>query len=87
MNYNSVIRTPYHQLPVTLLNKAMHQKMYREQHCTECGMPIAEITDKIITVFDGNTPIEKLIPDVIGIVEIHCKRHTCKQFFRMEFAV
>lgn len=86
MNSDTLIRTPYHQLPITLINKAMKQKMYRQLHCTECGWPIVDITDKIITVFDGATPIEKLIPDDIGIVETHCKRSNCKQYFRMEFA-
>lgn len=78
--------TPYNQQPITVVIKAIKQKVFRQAHCFECGQPIAEITDKIITTFDGATPIEHLLPDDMGLIEVHCKRHTCKQYYRMEFA-
>lgn len=81
-----ITRTPYNEQPITVVMKATRQKVFREAHCWECGMPIAEITDKIVTVFDGVTPLIQLEPDRMGIVELHCNRHTCKQYYRMEFA-
>lgn len=84
---NTLIRTPYHELPITIVNKAMRQKTYRQLHCLECGQPIADITDKIVVVIDGETVIEQLEPSRIGIVELHCPRHQCKQYYRMEFAI
>lgn len=80
-------RTPYSQLPITLLNKALEQKYYRQLHCIECGWPLAEITDKVIMLSDSGTSFEKLLPDAIGLIELHCKRHNCKQYYRMEFAI
>lgn len=80
-------RTPYNEMPQTYVLKAVQQKVFRQLHCIECGWPLADITDKVIVTFDGNTPVEKLIPDRIGLVEIHCKRHQCKQFVRLEFAI
>lgn len=78
--------TPYNEQPITVVLKSMKQKVFRQAHCWECGMPVAEITDKIVTVFDGVTPIEQLRADTFGVVEFHCKRHACKQYYRMEFA-
>lgn len=79
--------TPYNELPITLAIKATRQKVYRELHCMECGNPIAEITDKVVFAFDGETEFERLEPNRIGVVNLHCKRHSCKQYFRLEFAV
>lgn len=85
---NVVTRTPYSQLPITLINKAMEQKYYRQLHCLECGWPIADITDKVLVILsDTGTVIEKLLPNAIGLIELHCKRHDCKQYYRMEFAI
>lgn len=87
MNDYSIIRTPYHQQPITIVLKAIKQKAYRQLHCLECGQPIADITDKVLMTFDGDTPVQTYEPDRLGLIEIHCPRHQCKQFFRMEFAV
>jgi hypothetical protein len=65
----------------------MKQKVYRHLHCMECGMPIADITDKVVMAYDGATTFDSLIPEAIGLVEIHCPRSSCKQFFRMEFSL
>lgn len=82
-----IVRSPYSQMPITLINKAVRQKYMRQLHCMECGWPIADITDKVVMAMDGNTQIGDLPINSIGIVEIHCPRHTCKQFYRMEFAL
>jgi hypothetical protein len=79
-------RTPYNELPITVVSKAVRQKSFRQLHCIECGLPIADITDKVVVLFDDVTPVEKLVPDVMGIVEIHCGRHHCKQYYRLEFS-
>lgn len=81
-----VQRTPYNEQPITVVLKAVQQKAYRHVHCSECGMPYADITDKILTMFDGNTIISTYEPNRIGLIEVHCPRHTCKQYYRMEFA-
>lgn len=83
----TVIRTPYHMLPITIVLKAIKQKVYRQLHCLECGQPIADITDKVLMTFDGDTPMETYSPDRIGLIEVHCNRHQCKQYYRMEMAV
>lgn len=87
MSPGAVVRTPYHRQPITLVFKAVKQKIYRQAHCLECGQPFADITDKIVTVFDGETELGQMSPDKLGIIEIHCPRHQCKQYYRMEFAV
>jgi len=74
-------------MPITIVNKAMRQKVYRDLFCIECKWPLAQITDKIVLVSDGGMQIEELIPNNFGIVETHCGNHRCKQFYRMEFAV
>lgn len=80
-------RTPYHQLPITLVRKSIHQPMLRQLHCLECGWPIADITDKVVVVFDGETMIDRIVPNAIGITEVYCHRHQCKQRYRLEFAL
>lgn len=82
-----ISRTPYNELPITLVMKAVRQKVYRNLHCFECGMPIAQITDKIVVAFDGDTEIARYEPDRIGVVDMRCDRHTCKQHYRLEFAI
>lgn len=84
---SSTVRTPYHKQPITIVMKAIRQKTYRKLHCYECGQPFADISDKVIIAFDGETPVSRYEPDRIGMVEIHCTRHQCKQYYRMEFAV
>lgn len=86
MNNYQAIRTPWHQMPITVVMKATQQKVYRKMHCVNCGMPIADITDRIVMMFDGVTPFEQLEPDQFGIIEVHCDRHICKQYYRLEFA-
>lgn len=66
--------------------KAMKQKMYRQLHCQECGQPYADITDKVVMAFDGESDMTRYEPDRIGLVEVHCPRHQCKQYYKLEFA-
>lgn len=87
MNPYQPIRTPYNQQPITIVLKAVRQKVFRQLHCLECGMPIADITDKVLMTFDGDTPIATYEPDRMGLIEIHCNRHQCKQYYRMEMAI
>lgn len=83
----STLRTPYHQLPITYVMKAVKQKMFRQLHCIECGWPVADITDKVVMIYDGDIPVDRLEPSLIGIAEIRCHRHQCKQYYRLEFAM
>jgi hypothetical protein len=84
---NARIATPYYDMPITLVQKATNHKVFRQVHCLECGMPFAEITDKIITILDFDTPIDMLIPNVLGVVACHCPRKACQQRYRFEFAL
>jgi hypothetical protein len=87
MNPKRVFRTPYHQQAITVVLKATKQKIYRHMHCIECGMPFADITDKVLMTFDGDTPISTYEPDKIGLIEVHCPRHQCKQYYKLEMAI
>lgn len=87
MQIDSLIRTPWHQVPITIVNKAMRQKVYRTLFCVECAWPLAQITDKVVVISDNDTEISQLMPDNIGLVETHCQNHRCKQYYRMEFAL
>ena len=55
-------------------------------HCMECGMPFVDITDKALLVFDGSTPLASYDTTKVGLIDIHCPRHQCKQYYRMEMA-
>lgn len=78
--------TPYHEMPITVALKAVRQKVYREAHCIECGMPFCTITDKVVTIMDFDTPVMDLRPDIIGVVGAYCPRRQCQQRYRFEFA-
>ena len=85
MHVDSIIRTPWHKLPISILMKSREQKVYRKIHCLSCGMPIGDITDQVLMLSDSSTPVAELHPDHMGVIEVHCPRHTCKQYFRYEF--
>lgn len=87
MNEYTVIRNPLNQLPITLVNKAIRQKLRRPLHCLECGKTLCFITDKVILVADIPDDVSRLVPDAIGIVDIQCQQHVCKQQYRLEFAL
>jgi hypothetical protein len=79
-------RTPYHELPIVLAMKAVGQKYFRELHCLECGFPIIGISDKVLMASDSTSTVVQN-DAAFGPAEIHCKRHTCKQRYRLEFAL
>ncbi len=83
----TISKTPYYKMPITIVQKAVQNKVFRQVHCLECGMPFAEITDKVVTVLDFDTPIEMLHPDNMGVVGTYCTRRACQQRYRFEFAV
>ena len=78
-------RTPYYELPITLVQKATRTKVYRKLHCLECGMPFAEITDKVVAILDFASPLAEMSPDGLGVVACHCPRKICQQRYRFEF--
>lgn len=83
--YHEDRRTPYTEQPITIVLKAIKQKVLREMHCIECGWPLGAITDKILLTFDGETQTDEFAPDRLGVIAIRCKR--CKQNFKIEIAV
>jgi hypothetical protein len=83
----NMVRTPYAQMPVTLVYKSIKQKVFRNLHCLECGMPIAQISDKVVMAYDGTDDMARHEPDRFGVVEMRCDRHICKQRYRLEFAL
>jgi hypothetical protein len=87
MNQSTVIRTPLHRQPISLVFKSIQQKVHRPIHCIECGYTIAQVTDKVVIASDGTIPLSRLDPDQFGIIDLRCKYHTCKQFYRLELAL
>lgn len=83
----NMVRTPYAQMPITLVYKAMQQKVFRDLHCMECGMPILQVTDKVVMGYDGTDEMARYEPNQFGVVEARCDRHICKQRYRLEFAL
>lgn len=82
MNVSITIRTPYHQLPINLGYYSIDRKVYRDQFCIECGHPFMSISDKYMTITDGNTPVEYMRRND-RVLEARCKNHYCKQYFRV----
>lgn len=75
-------RTPYNTLPIALSYVSMNRKLYRDQHCIECGQPFLAVSDKILAIDDGGVPIEYLRSGE-RVLEARCKRHSCKQYYRV----
>jgi len=82
MNADTHIRTPYNQMPITLVYKSIDRKLYRDQFCQECGHPYMAISDKVVTVYDGNIPID-MLRGVDKLIETRCKYHYCKQYYNL----
>lgn len=82
MNSDALIRTPYHQLHISLVLRALDRKVYRDQFCVECGQPFIAISDKFVTILDSSMPLE-LMRTGDRVIEARCKRHTCKQYYRL----
>ncbi len=79
----SYIRTPYYNMPVSWVLKSMDAKQLRDQYCGECGRPFMSISDKVVRVYDGNIPVDKLRLEE-RVIEARCKYHYCKQYYRIE---
>lgn len=82
-NALSFSRTPWNQLPIALVYRSLDRKLYRDQYCIECGHPFMSISDKYVSVIDGNLPIDKLRTEQ-RIIEARCRHSRCQQYFRVE---
>lgn len=78
----SVKRTPYNQMPITMVLKSIDRKLYRDLYCLECGHPFVAISDKVIALLDSTPPIDKL-RETEQVVEARCRFHYCRQYYRM----
>jgi hypothetical protein len=75
-------KTPYNEMPMTMVLKSIDRKVYRDIFCSECGHPFMAITDKIVTILDSNIPTD-MLRDSERIVETRCKHHYCKQRYNL----
>lgn len=78
----STVRTPYNQMPITMVYKSIDRKIYRDQYCQECGHPYMAISDKVVTVFDSNIPVD-MLREHDRLIETRCRFHTCKQRYNL----
>lgn len=78
-----ITKTPYHELPITMVLKSIDRKVYRDQFCLECGHPFFAISDKFIRIYDGAVPIEMLRENE-RVIEQRCEHTYCKQFYRLD---
>lgn len=76
------IRTPYNQLPINLGYYSIDRKIYRDQYCIECGHPFMAISDKFVSIIDGNIPVDQLRTKE-RVIEARCRFHPCKQHYRI----
>ncbi len=83
ISVTTTIRTPYNQMPFSLVLKSIDRKLYRDQYCIECGHPFMAISDKYVSMYDGNIPVDKL-REGERIIEARCRHHYCKQYYRIE---
>lgn len=82
MNLDSFVRTPYHQMHITMALRSINRKIYRDQFCIECGHPFMAISDKFVTIQDARIPVEHLREND-RIIETRCKFHQCKQYYNI----
>lgn len=80
-------RSPYYQLPLTLSLKSLSVKYLAELHCLFCGMPFLEVSDQVVMVSDSVSDASSFGESQFGPQSMRCKRHTCKQYYRTEFAL
>jgi hypothetical protein len=80
-------RSPYYQVPITLSLKSISQKFLVDLHCLFCGMPFIQVSDQVVMVSDAFSDPASFGAGEFGPATVHCKRHTCKQRFRVEFAL
>lgn len=82
MNLDSFVRTPYHQMHITMVYRSIDRKVYRDQYCLECGRPFMAISDKFVSLIDATIPTE-LLRNGERVIETRCKNHTCKQYYKL----
>ena len=77
-----ILKTPYNQMPFTLVLKSIDRNLYRDQYCIECGHPFMAISDKFVTLYDGTTPVDKLRQND-RVLEHRCRFTHCEQYYRI----
>lgn len=82
MNGNSIVRTPYYQMPITMALKSTDRKVYRDLYCIECGRPFIAISDKFISIIDAAFPVQ-IARSNERVLEARCGSHTCKQRYHI----
>lgn len=82
MNIDSMIRTPFHTMPIALVYASIDRKVWRDQYCIECGHPFIAISDKYISIQDGGLAIDTLRSGD-KVLEARCKDSRCKQRYRV----
>lgn len=82
MNVDKLIRTPYHEIPITLSVKAIDRKVWRDQYCVECGKPFIAINDKFVSIIDAAFPVQ-LARGRELVIEARCGFHYCKQRYNI----
>jgi len=78
MRIDAIIRTPYHQMPITLALKSVDRKVYRDQYCIECGHPFITISDKYVSIVDAAIPVQ-MLRGGDRMIGGRCNSHQCKQ--------
>ena len=79
----TVARPPYHTMAISMVYRSIDRKVYRDQYCIECGHPFFAISDKVVTIYDGEIPVDKMREDE-KVIEARCRHHDCKQYYRLE---
>ena len=82
MNVDTQIRTPYHEVPMTLVLKSIDRKAYRDIYCMECGRPFLSISDKFVSIIDAAFPVQMARPKEM-IIGPRCGNHYCKQRYNI----
>ena len=82
MNVDTLIRTPYNTLPITMALKSIDRKVYRDLYCIECGRPFIAISDKFISIIDAAFPVQ-MARGGERVIEARCSNHRCKQYFHV----
>lgn len=82
MNKDTLIRTPYHQMHITLALRSVDRKVWRDQYCTECGRPFIAISDKFVSIIDAAFPVQ-MARGRERVLEARCGNHYCKQYYHI----
>lgn len=83
ISHTTLRRAFYNELPISLVYRSLNRKLYREQHCIECGHPLMNISDKYVAIIDGNIPVD-LLREHERVLEARCRHSICRQYYRIE---